>query len=245
MIGRTFIDLPEEIKLTDAVKKFKSLGGTKFISERKNTFVITSVKTGDVRDFFADSNGVSERNFVPIIISISVDLEEKVPEINETRTDINIKKQKHEVPIHLYFWLFKDKIILSRVSDSRNYLLPILDNIFSKKIEIPYYDVNRIYSDYRGKKGVHAYGFLGRKDSARSGSLYFPNGIDEYDVVFQETDKVSKSFVSLAGVLDDVDFTVYGSGAIVIRKDWYSMADYLGKLMEIRDFLRKYEVHGN
>lgn len=243
LIGRTFVDFPEDINIQDVIHKLKDITEKKYRSHRKNDFTIKKVKIGEIRDFFGVRGTDAERDFVPIIISLSVSIEEKIPDLNSSLTDIVIKSQKHEVPVYLYFWLFKDKIILSKVSDSRNYLLVILDDVLPSKIEIPYYDVNKLYEDYKGAKNVHAYGFAGRKDSARSGALYFPQGIDDDDVMFKETDTVGKSFVSLTKVLDSIDFTVYGSGAIVIGKDWYSMMEYVDRLMEVRNFLKKYEVH--
>lgn len=142
---------------------------------------------------------------------------------------------------YLYFWLFNDKIIFSKVSDSRIYLLGILENVLGFSLNIPYYDIDMLHKVYKVNKQINGYGFKGRKDSARSGMLYFPNGIDDSDEMAKQTDNVGKSFVSLTKVLGDINFSVYETGAIVVKKDWYSMAEYIEKLMQIRNFLKPYE----
>jgi hypothetical protein len=239
LIGRTFVDLPQEIEIKEIIDKLQGLKDNKFQSTKKEDYSITKVESGVLRDFFAVDK--DSRDFVPVIISFDVSVEVKKPILNDTQTDIQLKKQMQTFPNEVYFWLFKDKIIFSNISKSRTYLIGILNKIMLFEINIPYYDINKLHKDYKNKKNIRGYGFNGRKDSAHSGSLYFPDGMDSTDKMVQETDNVGKSFVSLTGIFDDVDFTVYGSGAIVISKDWYNMAKYVKDIMQIKDFLKPYE----
>ncbi len=177
-----------------------------------------------------------------MIISFNVKVETKKPILNSSKTDIILETYESEFPDNVYFWLFKDKIIFASVSKSRNYLIKVLNSVLPFEIKIPYYDVNKLHKDYKKTGKIHGYGFTGRKDSAHSGALYFPTGIDANDKMVQETDTVGKSFVSLKDIFDDVDFTVYGSGAIVISKAWYSMSKYVDNLIQIKNFLKPYEI---
>ncbi len=239
MIGRTFVDLQQNIEIEDIVKKLRELEGRKFRTSKGNNYTLSKIINGETKDYFSENS--KSRDFVPILLSLSVEMRGTRPKLNSSRTDIQIEKYTRNVNKDPFFWIFKDKIIFSKVSETRDYVITILNQIFRPPIEIPFYDINKLHKDYKDTGKIKGYGFNGRKDSANAGSLYFHNGIDETDVMVQETDNVGKSFVSLTQVIDDSDFSVYSTGAIVISKDWFNMTTYINKLMEIRDFLRPYE----
>ena len=245
MIGRTFIDLEKDIDLNEIKDKLeKERKSTRTYYSKNGTYVIEEIKTGQLKDFFSTIEGTDSRDFLPIILKINISMEDKIPVLNSSQTDIEIKQERVNIHKYLFFWLFKNKIIFSKISDSRKYLIDILENIFGFKINIPFYDVSKIYNDFKSSNNIGAYGFYKRKNSANSGSIFISGQLDDRDPMVKETDLTDKSFVHLKRVLPkspNIDFTVYGTGAIVINKNWYNMQSYINEFQEIKDFLTKYE----
>ena len=245
MIGRTFIDLEKDIDLNEIKDKLEQERKSNIPYHSKNeTYVIEEIKTGQLKDFFPAIDGTDSRDFLPIILKINISAEDKIPVLNSSQTDIEIKQERVNIHKYLFFWLFQNKIIFSKISDSRKYLIDILENIFGFKINIPFYDVSKIYNELKSLNNIGAYGFYKRKNSANSGSIFISGQLDDRDPMVKETDLTDKSFVHLKRVLPkspNIDFTVYGTGAIVINKNWYNMQSYINEFQEIKDFLTKYE----
>jgi hypothetical protein len=225
MIGRGFCKLDREVDITEAVRKLDNLKNKKYYSDIKKIkgYTIKKIEKGTTKNYFPENSNDEKRNLVPIIFNIEVEKEENLAKINSSQTDIDMDKKLVKSEINLFFWLFSDRIIFSNVPNSRIFLIPRLKEILGFDLKLPEYDVDKVFNDFKADKSkgdIRGYGFKERKDYMHSGFL--SGDPDTSDQVVAQTinDKKTQVLLKVNVLGDDVFFTVYSSGSVVIGKNW-------------------------
>lgn len=242
-MGRSFGRVSDNIDLSlfsSRIKEINRYHG--YIAMKENRpFDIQVIDQG----IFSGASVLAEREYIACLATVKLYVEKRSPVLDRDKNEIDVEKAMIEVVEKLPFWVQRDSVIFSRSTDARHFLIPYLQERIRTEINIPHYNVKRIYEDYKPGGRVCGFGFLDRPDAISSGSVY--GDIDPTDPLITELDSTEKNFVCLRLNIcgDEVSINVYRNGTIVIKKNWYEMGSYLPCLRKVTEFLRGYEEQEN
>ena len=240
MIGRSFADTDGRTDLRAFSRVLAEGGGFEWKLQGRNetSYTVDAFLLGT----FTGPEVIADRTYLSCLAIITIKGLKSQANLDAPKNEVKIEKLPYSYENRLPFWVTKDYMMFTSASAARQYLLPFMKNAAGLNLSIPEYDVKHIYEDYKNSGQVGGFGFMDRPDAIGSGSVY--GDIDMTDPLIVELDDSEKNFVCLRLDIDneDVSVNIYKSGTLVIKKNWNLMANYLKKLVKIRDTLRQYEI---
>jgi hypothetical protein len=234
MIGRCFGSIEkEDYTLKEALAKIGAVS-REFKVDGKDVLIKELT--------FGNLKALKEREFVSALAKVEVKYKKNLPVLDKQFNEILTQKGDFDERLFLPFWLMKDQIVFSSAQQSRDYLIPFLNEALKQKITIPHYNVKKIYDDYEPQDRVCGFGFMKRPDAISSGQVF--GEIKSADPLVQQLEDSSKSFCAIALLFKNVEvkIAIYEVGTIVIHKNWAKMSSYRSSLKQIQDTLKSYEV---
>lgn len=243
-MGRSFADTDRELSLDDFSRLLKEdeIFESNFAG-KKGRYRVEAVQQG----IFNGSSVLVDRTYLSCLAFVTVNSERNMPKLDAPKNEVRNEMQPYNFENRFPFWVTENFLMFTGAANARRFLLPFLEQKTGLKLELPEYDVERIYDDYkeRGSASICGFGFMDRPEAIGSGSLY--GDIDMTDPLIVELDGSEKNFVCLRLNINrmKVSVNIYKSGTLVIKKNWVEMQNYLGKISEIRERFREYEVYGS
>lgn len=234
MVGRSFgYIVSENYELRESVSKMRD-------SKKEFMLGVKQVSLTDIA--FGNLRALKEREYLSVLTHFVVKYKKNLPILYKEFNEISTEKGDYEEKFWLPFWLFKDRIIFSSAQQSRDYLVPFLNDALNQDIRIPQYNVQQIYDDFEPQDRVWGFGFMKRPDAISSGQLY--GEVAAADPLVQQLENSSKNFCAINLPLHDIELkiAVYSVGTIVVHKNWAKMNTYKDKFKEIQKKLETYEV---
>lgn len=243
MIGRSFADTGGRTDPKEFSGVLAKGGGFKWKLQGRNetSYTVDAFLQGT----FTGPEVIADRTYLSCLAIITIEGLKNQANLDVPMNEVKIERLPYSYENRLPFWVTKDYMMFTSASAARQYLLPFMKNVAGLDLSIPEYDVKSIYEDYKQSGQVGGFGFMDRPDAIGSGSVY--GDIDMTDPLIVELDDSEKNFVCLRLMInsEEISANIYKSGTLVIKKNWNSMANYLEKLVEIRDTLRKYEIQSS
>ena len=240
MIGRCFGHIDSELDLKEVEKiliKNKTQNHNYPIDKSDiKSFSVNSLESGKL-------TALSERKYIACLIKGQLTANKNMSVVNPFKNEIEWKKQENIVPVSLPFWIFKDEIIFAGAQVARDFTIPFIKDVLKIEVDIPHYDIKRIYADFKAQAGkVFGFGFIDRPNAISAGTIFGEMELD--DPLVEELDDSDKNFVSINLSIRNkiIRASVYSIGSIVIMQKWVSMAESYSKLKIVKDALAGYEI---
>lgn len=237
---RCFGHINSELNLKEAEK---------ILIKNKNENHNYSVNKSDIKSFSVNSlesgrlTALSERKYIACLIRGQLTVNKNISVVNSFKNEIERQRQENIVPISLPFWIFKDEIIFAGAQVARDFTIPFIKDVLKVEVDIPHYDIKRIYADFKAQAGkVFGFGFIDRPNAISAGTIFGEMELD--DPLVEELDDSDKNFVSINLSVRNkiIRVSIYSIGSIVIMQRWLNMAESYSKLKIVKDALAGYEI---